>query len=138
MEKLLFWYKKLKKERFRRRSRSFGKRSVKKQTAAQENAVHLNKEHEKLHAECEKMQTNINTLKSNIAKWENELKTLKARVQVSEATKDINKQMTQIDTFYSQHAGKLKERVVQQEALAEAYLDISNAGKSIDDEIDAS
>lgn len=114
------------------------KEALKKQTAAQENAVHLNKEHEKLHAECEKMQTNINTLKSNIAKWENELKTLKARVQVSEATKDINKKMTQIDTHSTvSMLEKLKERVVQQEALAEAYLDISNAGKSIDDEIDA-
>ncbi|WP_376779126.1 PspA/IM30 family protein, partial [Chryseobacterium gleum] len=32
---------------------------------------------------------------------------------------------------------KLKDRVVQQEALAEAYSDISKAGKSIDEEIDA-
>jgi len=31
---------------------------------------------------------------------------------------------------------KLKERVVQQEAMAEAYCEISKAGKSVDEEID--
>ncbi|AKK72480.1 phage-shock protein [Chryseobacterium gallinarum] len=114
------------------------KEALKKQTIAQENAQHLQKEHEKLFAECEKMQGNINHLKSSIAKWENELKTLKARVQVSEATKDINQKMTQMDTGSTvSMLEKLKERVVQQEALAEAYSDISASGKTIDEEIDA-
>lgn len=114
------------------------KEALKKQSSAQENSVHLEGEHAKLHTECEKMQGNINNLKSNISKWENELKTLKARVQVSEATRDINKKMTLMDTGSTvSMLEKLKERVIQQEALAEAYSDISNAGKTIDDEIDA-
>ncbi|PKF75171.1 PspA/IM30 family protein [Chryseobacterium sp. PMSZPI] len=114
------------------------KEALKRQTSSLENAQSLQKEHEKFNGECEKMQTNINNLKSSIAKWENELKTLKARVQVSEATKDINKKMTQMDTGSTVNMlEKLKERVVQQEALAEAYSDISKAGKTIDEEIDA-
>ncbi|WP_292011236.1 PspA/IM30 family protein [Chryseobacterium sp.] len=114
------------------------KEALKKQTSSQENSSSLKKEHEKLQGECEKMQGNINQLKSSISKWENELKTLKARVQVSEATKDINKKMTQIDTSSTVNMlEKLKDRVVQQEAMAEAYLDIANAGKSVDEEIDA-
>lgn len=114
------------------------KEALKRQTSSQENANILQKEHEKLYDECEKMQTNINHLKSGIAKWENELKTLKARVQVSEATKDINQKMTQMDTGSTvSMLEKLKDRVVQQEALAEAYSDLSKSGKSIDDEIDA-
>lgn len=114
------------------------KEALKKQAASQENAVVLKKEHEKLQGECEKMQGNINNLKSNISKWENELKTLNARVQVSEATRDINQKMTQIDTNSTvSMLEKLKERVVQQESLAEAYLDISKAGKTVDEEIDA-
>ena len=77
-------------------------------------------------------------MKSSITKWENELKTLKARVQVSEATKDINQKMTQMDTGSAvSMLEKLKDRVVQQEALAEAYSDLSKSGKSIDEEIDA-
>jgi len=114
------------------------KEALKRQTSSQENANILQKEHEKLYDECEKMQTNINHLKSSITKWENELKTLKARVQVSEATKDINQKMTQMDTGSTvSMLEKLKDRVVQQEALAEAYSDLSKSGKSIDDEIDA-
>lgn len=114
------------------------KEALKRQTSSQENANILQKEHEKLYDECEKMQANINHLKSSITKWENELKTLKARVQVSEATKDINQKMTQMDTGGTvSMLEKLKDRVVQQEALAEAYSDLSKSGKSIDDEIDA-
>lgn len=114
------------------------KESLKRQASSQESADMLHREHEKLHTECEKMQTGINHLKSSIAKWENELKTLKARVQVSEATKDINQKMTQMDTGSTvSMLEKLKERVVQQETLAEAYSDLSKSGKTIDEEIDA-
>ncbi|WP_374459723.1 PspA/IM30 family protein [Chryseobacterium taeanense] len=114
------------------------KEALKKQSSALENASQLENEHEKLHMECEKMQGNINNLKSNISKWENELKTLKARVQVSEATRDINKKMTFIENGSTvSMLEKIKERAARQEALAEAYSDISNSGKTIDDEIDA-
>ncbi|AZA91612.1 Phage shock protein A homolog [Chryseobacterium nakagawai] len=114
------------------------KEALKRQASSQENADQLHKEHEKLHTECEKMQATINHLKSSIAKWENELKTLKARVQVSEATKDINQKMTQMDTGSTvSMLEKLKERVVQQETLAEAYSDLSKSGKTIDEEIEA-
>ena len=114
------------------------KEALKRQSSSQENADLLHKEHEKLHTECEKMQASIHHLKSSIAKWENELKTLKARVQVSEATKDINQKMTQMDTGSTvSMLEKLKERVVQQETLAEAYSDLSRSGKTIDEEIDA-
>lgn len=114
------------------------KEALKKQASYQENADKLQKEHQKLHSDCEKMQATINHLKSSITKWENELKTLKARVQVSEATKDINQKMTQMDTGSTvSMLEKLKDRVVQQETLAEAYSDISKSGKTIDEEIDA-
>lgn len=114
------------------------KEALKKQTSSQEKALNLHREHEKLYTECDKMQGTISHLKSSIAKWENELKTLKARVQVSEATKDINQKMTQMDTGSTvSMLEKLKERVVQQETLAEAYADLSKSGKTIDEEIDA-
>lgn len=112
--------------------------ALKKQAAAEENVNVLKAEAEKIHGECDKMQGNIDYLKSSISKWETELKTLKARVQVSEATRDINQKMTQIDTDGTvSMLEKLKERVIQQEAEAEAYLEISKTGKSVDEEIDA-
>ncbi len=114
------------------------KEALKKQAAAQEKVASLKEESEKLHGDCDKMQGNIDYLKASISKWETELKTLNARVQVSEATRDINQKMTQIDTGGTvSMLEKLKERVIQQEAEADAYLEISKAGKSVDEEIDA-
>lgn len=114
------------------------KEALKKQTEAQKNAELLRSQTEKLQDECEKMQTNIHQLKSNISKWENELRTLEARVQVSEATKDINRKMTQIDSSSAvSMLEKLKERVVQQEAVSEAYSELAKTGKSVDEEIDS-
>jgi len=114
------------------------KEALKKQAAAQENVTLLKAESEKLHGDCDKMQGNIDHLKGSISKWETELKTLNARVQVSEATRDINQKMTQIEAGGTvSMLEKLKERVIQQEAEAEAYLEISKAGQSVDDEINA-
>ncbi|GEN75315.1 PspA/IM30 family protein [Chryseobacterium hagamense] len=114
------------------------KEALKRQGTARKNARQLEGEYTELHSACEKMQGSINHLKSNISKWENELKTLKARVQVSEATRDINKKMTLMDTGSTvSMLEKLRERAAQQEVLAEAYSNMPEAGRTIDDEIDA-
>ncbi|HSM64596.1 MAG TPA: PspA/IM30 family protein [Gillisia sp.] len=82
------------------------------------------------------LQKNIQSIKGNIGNWENELKTLRARVKVSNATKSLNKQMAQLDNSGTvTMLERMKEKVAQEEALAEAYGDIANASKSIDDEI---
>jgi len=80
---------------------------------------------------------NVKKIRSTISKYENELKTLKARVKVSTATKKLNKQMAQIDsTGTVSMLEKMKEKVAQDEALAQSYGEIANESKSIDDEID--
>ncbi len=82
------------------------------------------------------LQKNIQTIKANIGNWENELKTLKARVKLSNANKNLNKQMAELDS--SGAVGmleRMKEKVAQEEALTEAYGDIANASKSIDEAI---
>ena len=85
-----------------------------------------------------RIQGTIQTIKDNISNWENELKTLKARVKVSDATKNVNKQMAALDnTGTVSMLERMKEKVAQEEALAEAYGDIADTNKSIDDEINA-
>ncbi|MFY0593408.1 PspA/IM30 family protein [Roseivirga sp.] len=80
---------------------------------------------------------NVKKIRSTISKYENELKTLKARVKVSEATKKLNKQMAQIDSSSTvTMLERMKDKVAQDEALAESYGEIANESKSIDDEID--
>ena len=83
------------------------------------------------------LENNIQNIKANISNWENELKTLKARVKVSNATKNLNKQMAEIDSSSTvSMLERMKEKVAQEEALAEAYGDIANASKSIDEELE--
>jgi phage shock protein A len=79
----------------------------------------------------------VQTLKATIGQWENELKTLKARVTVSTATATINKQLAQLDSSGTVALlERMKEKVAAQEALGEAYGEIAQESKSIDAEID--
>lgn len=84
------------------------------------------------------LDSKVKKLKSNISSYENELRTLKARVKVSEATAKVNKQMAQIDSSSTvSMLERMKDKVVQQEALAEAYGDIAGEDKTLDSEIDS-
>ena len=108
---------------------------VKREENSQQ-ATRAKAEAEKFDTSVQKLETNVQEIKKNISKWENELKTLKARVKVANATKKLNKQMADIDS--SSTVGmleRMKDKVNQEEALAEAYGDIADAGKSVDEEI---
>ncbi len=82
------------------------------------------------------MEKKVNILKSEVSKWENELKTLKAQAKVSATSAKINKQLAQIDSnSVVARLEKMKEKIQSEEALAAAYGDIAEANKSVDDEI---
>jgi len=92
---------------------------------------------EKFEASVKKLDGNIKDLRSKIAHYENELKTLKARVKVASATKNINKQMSNIDSHGTvSMLERMKDKVAEEEALAESYGDIANESRSLDDEIE--
>lgn len=92
---------------------------------------------EKFDNSVSKLDGNVKNLRSNISKYENELKTLKARAKVSSATKNINKQLANIDSSSTvSMLERMKEKVDQEEALAESYADIANESRSIEEEID--
>ena len=105
-----------------------------------ENQKHVERskaDKEKFDRNISDMEGNIKRLRQQISQYENELKTLKARVKVSSATKNINKQMAQIDsTGTVSMLERMKEKVAQEEALAESYGQIANESRSVDDEID--
>ncbi|GAA4383310.1 PspA/IM30 family protein [Hymenobacter koreensis] len=92
---------------------------------------------QKFEASAQQLDQNVQTLKQTIGKWESELKTLKARVTVSTATKTINKQLAQLDSSGTVALlERMKEKVAVEEALAESYGEIAQESKSIDQEID--
>ncbi len=89
-------------------------------------------------AQVAKLDHTIDRLRANISKWENEAKTLKARAKVSQATKTVNKQLANIDADGTvAMLERMKDKVEQDEALAESYADIAFENQSIDEEIDS-
>jgi phage shock protein A len=114
------------------------KEALAKKEEAQKQVDRATLETEKFDKNVEQLKSTIERVKSSITNWENELKTLKARVKVSDATKNVNKQMAELDSMGTvSMLERMKEKVAQDEALAEAYGDLANTNKSIDDEINA-
>lgn len=94
-------------------------------------------EHDRFEKNIAQLDQNVKKIRSSISQYENELKTLKARVKVSTATKKLNKQMAQIDSSSTvAMLERMKDKVAEEEALAESYGEIAHESKSIDDEID--
>jgi phage shock protein A len=102
------------------------------------NAARAQEEVNRFDQNISQLDANVKKLKSTISRYENELRTLKARARVSSATQKINKQLSGIDSSGTvSMLEKMKDKVAQQEAMAEAYGEISVENKSLDDEIDA-
>ncbi|WPP51639.1 PspA/IM30 family protein [Catalinimonas niigatensis] len=111
--------------------------ALNKKEQAEQQVRNLTTEKKKYDESVLKLEHNINSLKSNISQWENELRTLKARMKVSSATKTMNKQLAKIDTSSTvSMLERMKEKVEQEEALAQSYGEIAAEPKSVDDEID--
>lgn len=82
------------------------------------------------------VQKNVEVLKYNLSKWENELSTLKARVKVSNATKLVNKQLARIDSNSTiSMLERMKEKVEDDEALSKAYGEMALGNHSMTDKI---
>jgi phage shock protein A len=84
------------------------------------------------------MLRNTEILKENMEKWEKELRTLKARVKVSKATEQVNKQLAHVDNNgIIAMLERMRTKVEDQEALARAYGEISREKNSKKDELDS-
>ena len=111
--------------------------ALNKKAESDAHVVRASEEQVQFEQNVSKLGSNVKTLRSKISSWENELKTLKARVKVASATKNLNKQMAAIDSSDTiSMLERMKDKVQQEEALSEAYGDIANESKTLDDEID--
>ncbi|TDS10374.1 PspA/IM30 family protein [Sphingobacterium paludis] len=83
----------------------------------------------------EEIHKHIDILEVNISKWEKELTTLRAKQKVNEAASLANRQMANIDsnsTLDMLH--RVKNKVANDEALAEAYAEIAQSKIELPDE----
>ena len=111
--------------------------ALNKKTESLQAAATSKANYQQLEGQIGQLNNNVGKLKSNIAKYENELKMLKARARVSQATKKLNKSMSNVDSGGTiSMLEKMKDKVAQDEALAEAYGEMADSNKSLDDEID--
>lgn len=103
---------------------------------ALEAAVTLSQNVSTQEAQTAKLEQQVKKLKTTIGQWENELKTLKARAKVAEASKKLNQQMAAVDSSGTLSLlAKMKTRVDEDEALAASYGDMAALNTSVDDEI---
>lgn len=114
------------------------KEALIKKEEAQQQANRAAADTQKFEQNVSQLKETIEKVKNNISNWQNELKTLKARIKVSDATKNVNKQMADLDSDATvSMLERMKEKVAQDEALAEAYGDLAKSAKPVDEEIDA-
>lgn len=108
---------------------------VKKEDAAAK-AVESSQQHQAQQQMVTTIQNNVNELKSKISSYENDLVTLKARAKTANATRKINQRLSNVDSKGTVALlERMKEKVEEEEALAEAYGDMADASTSVDDEI---
>jgi len=108
-----------------------------KKEEALQRAATLNADYKAQQQMADQLQAKVQKLKQTIARYENELVTLKARARTASSMKKINEQMAKVDSSGTiAMLEKMKEKVMEEESLAEAYGEIAESTAGIDEEID--
>ena len=112
--------------------------SLKKKEEASQKATQALKDWENQDGMASQLQGKIEKLKSTITKYENDLITLRARARTAASTKKINQQLAKIDSSSTiAMLEKMRNKVEEDESLAQAYGEVADIDKSVDSEIDA-
>ena len=108
----------------------------KKETEVQQSA-RVGADYETQRRMSDQLQAKVEDLKRQIAKYENELITLRARARTASSMRKINQQLAGADASGTvAMLEKMKHRVQEEESLAEAYDQLADVGGTIDDDID--
>jgi len=82
------------------------------------------------------LQDKVQQLKTAINSYENELVTLRGRAKTAESTKRINQHLAQVDSSSTiAMLERMKRKVEEDEALAQAYGEVGQVDTSVDAEI---
>lgn len=101
-----------------------------------ERAARLLRDAEQQQRMSAQLQEKVLQLKSTITTHENELVTLRARAKTAASTKKINQQLAKIDSSSTiAMLERMKNKVEEDEALAQAYGEVADADTSVDAEI---
>jgi phage shock protein A len=104
---------------------------------ADERAAQMTRDAQQQQAMASQLQEKVQQLKSTIQTYENELVTLRARAKTASSTKKINQQLAKVDASSTiAMLERMKDKVQEDEALAQAYGEVANIDTSLDSEID--
>jgi phage shock protein A len=103
---------------------------------AHERAARLTRDAQQQQTMASQLQEKVQQLKSTIQTYENELITLRARAKTAASTKKINQQLAKVDASSTiAMLERMKNRVEEDEALAQAYGEVASLETSVDSEI---
>ncbi len=111
--------------------------ALEKKEGAVSQAQQLSADQEGQQGMADQLQNKVEQLKRDIGKYENELVTLRARAKTASSMRKINQQLSGVDSSSTlAMLEKMKDKVAEEESLAQAYGDIGDVGSSIDQDID--
>ena len=110
--------------------------ALNKKEAAVQRAGTLKKDYEQQKSMGDQLQAKVQTLKETISRYETELVTLRARAKTATSMRKINQQMSSVDSSGTiALLERMKDKVMEEESLAEAYGEMTDASVTLDEEI---
>ena len=107
-----------------------------KKEEALQRAGTLGKDHEQQKAMGDQLQAKVQTLKETISRYETELVTLRARAKTATSMRKINQQLSSVDSSGTiALLERMKDKVMEEESLAEAYGEMTDGSVTLDEEI---
>jgi phage shock protein A len=111
--------------------------ALEKKEESTQQAITATATHETQQRMSDQLQSKVEDLKRQISKYENEAITLKARARTASSMRKINQQLAGADASGTvAMLEKMKQKVQEEESLAEAYDQLADVGSSIDDDLD--
>ena len=111
--------------------------ALEKKEESTQQAITATATHETQQRMSDQLQSKVEDLKRQISKYENEAITLKARARTASSMRKINQQLAGADGSGTvAMLEKMKQKVQEEESLAEAYDQLADVGGSIDDDLD--
>ena len=111
--------------------------ALEQKEAALEQAATAAADHQTQQGMADQLQGKVEDLKRQIGTYENEAITLKARARTASSMRKINQQLAGADASGTVALlEKMKQKVQEEESLAEAYQQLSDVGGDLDEDID--
>ena len=100
-------------------------------------AAEVSGNHQAQQRMADQLQTKVEELKRQISKFENEVVTLRARARTASSMRKINQQLSGADASGTvAMLEKMKNKVQEEESLAQAYGELADVGGTVDEDID--